>query len=127
MSNHAPTSALPAVLVVEDEFVVRLNLFETMLNNGFRTYEAASADEAMEILESRPDIGVVFTDVNMPGSMDGLALAQRVRQHWPSIRVVITSGRAPPPAEMMAGAVAFVPKPYRVGELPGFFRNIAAA
>jgi two-component system, response regulator PdtaR len=118
-------SRLPAVLLVEDEFIIRLDLSETMRRHGFTAYEAANADDAMDILESRPDISVVFTDVNMPGSMDGLSLSQLIARRWPHIRVVVTSGRAPPPAEQMAGVVAFVPKPYRVAELPTFFQSIA--
>jgi CheY-like chemotaxis protein len=123
MSGNA--SHLPAVLLVEDEALIRLDLVETMLKHGFTAYEAANADEAMDILESRPDIRVVFTDVNMPGSMDGLSLSQLIGKRWPHVRVVVTSGRGPPPAEKMPGVVAFVAKPYRVAELPTFFQSIA--
>ena len=80
----------PVVLVVEDEFLLRMNAVDMIGAAGFEAVEAANADEAIEILESRRDITVVFTDIQMPGSMDGLKLAQTVRGRWPPVKIVAT-------------------------------------
>jgi CheY-like chemotaxis protein len=84
---------IPAVLVVEDEPLVRLGAVKIIEDAGFEVIEAASADEAIGILEGRSDIRVVFTDIQMPGSMDGLKLAHAVRNRWPPIKIIVTSGR----------------------------------
>jgi CheY-like chemotaxis protein len=84
---------IPAVLVVEDESLVRLGAVTIIEDAGFEVIEAASADEAIGILECRSDIRVVFTDIHMPGSMDGLKLAHAVRNRWPPIKIIVTSGR----------------------------------
>jgi len=83
----------PVVLIVEDEFLLRVHAVEMVAAAGFTVVEAANADEAIEILETRSDITVVFTDIQMPGSMDGLKLARAVRGRWPPIKIVATSGR----------------------------------
>src|ERR1700693_4374987 len=80
------------VLVVEDEFLIRINAAEMIEEAGFEVLEASNADEAVAILEARLDIAVVFTDIQMPGSMDGLKLARAVRDRWPPIHIVATSG-----------------------------------
>jgi two-component system, response regulator PdtaR len=82
------------VLIVEDDFLVRQNAVFLLEEAGFDTLEAARADEAIALLEARQDIRIVFTDINMPGSMDGLALAQAVRRRWPPLELVLTSGYA---------------------------------
>ena len=79
---------------------------------GFPVVEAATADEAWTILTSRSDIGVLFTDIEMPGSMNGFALAGRVAERWPHIRLVITSGRCRPKPHDVPDHGMFVPKPY---------------
>jgi len=81
------------VLVVEDEFLIRLNTVEMIEDAGYSVLDAADAETAIDILEQRRDIDLVFTDINMPGSMDGLELARYIRETWPSIRVVLTSGK----------------------------------
>src|SRR5580698_8197795 len=81
------------VLLVEDEILLRMNAVEIIEEGGFDVVEAANADEAIAILESRSDIGVIFTDIQMPGSMDGLKLAAAVRGRWPPIKIIATSGR----------------------------------
>src|ERR1700685_1888365 len=88
--NRAKT---PSILIVEDEPLVRLCAVDAVAAAGFEVIEAASADEAIRILESRSDIRVVFTDMHMPGSMDGLKLAYAVRNRWPPIKIMVTSGR----------------------------------
>ena len=77
---------------------------------GYEVISAFNADQAIEILESRDDIKLIFTDVDMPGSMDGLKLAAAVRHRWPPVRIVVTSGKHLP-SELPDGAV-FIPKPY---------------
>jgi len=80
------------VLIVEDEFLLRMDAVDMIAAAGFEVVEAGDADEAIDILESRRDITVVFTDIQMPGSMDGLKLARAVRGRWPPTKIVATSG-----------------------------------
>ena len=100
------------VLVVDDEPMIRLVIAEDLQDAGFGTVEASDADEAISILEARQDIQFVFTDVNMPGSMDGAKLAAAVRDRWPPVHIIITSGRDEP-ANMPLHAI-FIPKPYTI-------------
>ena len=81
------------VLVVEDDEVLRMCAAEVVADAGFAPVEAASADEAVAILESRSDIALVFTDIQIPGSMDGLGLARTVHERWPAIKIILVSGR----------------------------------
>jgi|SRR5579863_1407412 CheY-like chemotaxis protein len=105
-------SKTPAVLIVEDELLVRLNAVRTIENAGFKVIEAANADEAIRILESRGDIRVIFTDINMPGSMDGLKLAHAVRHRWPPIKIIVTSGRDDVSEQDLPAGGRFIAKPY---------------
>ena len=82
------------VLIVEDEFLLRADAVEFMEHSGFTVYEASNADEAIELLELHNDIRAVFTDIHMPGTMDGLKLAHYVRGRWPPVKLIITSGYA---------------------------------
>ena len=102
------------VLIVEDEFLIRSDAVEFMEHSGFAVYEASNADDAIELLEKYHDIRAVFTDIHMPGTMDGLKLAHYVRGRWPPVKLIITSGYARPPAEDMPAESAFVAKPYRL-------------
>jgi CheY-like chemotaxis protein len=81
------------VLVVEDDEVLRMCAAEVVADAGFTPVEAANADEAVAILESRSGIALVFTDIQMPGSMDGLGLARTVHDRWPAIKIILVSGR----------------------------------
>jgi CheY-like chemotaxis protein len=101
------------VLVVEDEALVRLSICEGLASEGYEVLSAANADEAVEILESRNDISTVFTDIEMPGSMDGLKLAAAVRDRWPPINVVVTSGKSRPDDTQMSRNTQFIGKPYQ--------------
>src|SRR3984893_3592683 len=83
----------PAVLIVEDEPLVRLYAVETIEDAGFEVIEAANADDAIRILESRSDIQVVFTDLHMRGAMERLEGAHAVRNRWPPIKITVSSGR----------------------------------
>jgi DNA-binding NtrC family response regulator len=108
--NDMTLSSRPAVLVVEDEFWVMQDVAETLREHGFEDICAATGEEALPILEKRPDIQVVFTDINMPGRIDGIALAKAVAERWPDKRVIITSGRYQP-AEI-PDKWPFISKPY---------------
>jgi CheY-like chemotaxis protein len=82
----------PVILIVEDELPLGMDSAEVIENAGFEVIQTANADEAIAVLTARPNIHVVFTDIQMPGSMDGLKLARFVRHHWPPIKIVATSG-----------------------------------
>ena len=79
------------ILVVEDEFLIRLDLVLGVEDAGYRAKEASSADEAIRVLESDPNIRVVITDISMPGTMDGIELARCIRERWPPTIIVISS------------------------------------
>jgi two-component system, response regulator PdtaR len=98
------------VLIVEDEFLVREMVQVELEDAGYEVLVADNADVAIAILEARTDIHLVFTDINMPGSMDGLKLAACVRDRWPPVHIIITTGKARP-QEIPANAL-FIPKPY---------------
>ena len=87
------TAALPTVLIVEDEMVLRMRAVDIVEDAGFNPVEAVNADDAMTILESRSDIEMLFTDIQMPGSMDGLKLAYAVHERWPQIKIILVSGQ----------------------------------
>src|SRR4029450_119836 len=107
----------PLVLVVEDEFLVRMNAVSLLEEAGFGVLEAASADDAIALLESRKDIRIVFTDINMPGSMDGLRLAHAIRNRWPPIELVLTSGRVRVRNDALPARGRFLSKPYDPNKL----------
>jgi CheY-like chemotaxis protein len=114
----------PVVLVVEDEFLLRMDAVDIITAAGFEVLEASNADQAIEILESRFDITVVFTDIQMPGSMDGLKLAAAIRGRWPPIKIVATSGHVNVTHEDLPEGGRFVPKPYSPREITGVLREL---
>jgi CheY-like chemotaxis protein len=81
------------VLVVEDEMLLRMRAVDMVEDAGFTPIEAVDADQAVAILESRSDIAMLFTDIQMPGSMDGLKLAHAVHDRWPPIKIILVSGK----------------------------------
>jgi CheY-like chemotaxis protein len=107
----------PVVLIVEDEFLLRMNAAEMIGEAGFDVVEAANADEAIALLEARPDIHVVFTDIQMPGSMDGMKLARFVRGRWPPIKIVATSGFVSVGKDDLPEGSRFLTKPYRPAQI----------
>ena len=113
------------VLVVEDEFLVRMNAVSLLEEAGFGVLQAGTADEAIAILEARVDIRIVFTDINMPGSMDGLRLAHAIRNRWPPIELVLTSGLMRVRNEDIPERGLFLRKPYEPGELIRTVRSLA--
>jgi two-component system, response regulator PdtaR len=112
----------PLVLVVEDDDLLRLTSSLELAANGFRTVEARSADEAVAILEQYR-IDAIFTDVSMPGSMNGLALAHHVSRKNPGTYVLITSGDRLPAEEPIPSHSDFVPKPYVLSRIAAMIRS----
>jgi CheY-like chemotaxis protein len=113
------------VLIVEDEVLIRMEAADMIRAAGFEVLEAENADEAIAILERRLDIRVVFTDVQMPGSMDGLKLAAAISNRWPPIRIVATSGLTGIGNDQLPTGSRFVPKPYSSAQIIGTLREIA--
>ncbi len=105
--SETKSEAVPeTVLVVEDEVFVRMVISEYLRGCGYKVIEAANADEAIRILESRFDVEIVFSDVSMPGSMDGLRLVHLIRDRWPPIRLILASGKnLPTGAKLPEGGV----------------------
>ena len=99
------------VLVVEDEALIRISALQIIEDAGFAVAEASNADEAIRILQNRTDIRAVFTDIRMPGSMDGLKLARAIRGRWPPIHLILASALIPDLSELPANGV-FIRKPY---------------
>jgi CheY-like chemotaxis protein len=112
------TSDRQTVLIVEDEPFLRMDAAEAISAAGYMVVEAGNADEAIAILERRADISIVFTDIDMPGSMDGLKLAHVVRGRWPPIRIIATSGHARVSERDLPGSSRFIPKPYTPAKKP---------
>src|SRR6478735_10756116 len=120
-------SRRPVVLLVEDEQLLRMDAVEMISSAGFDVVEAANADDAIEILEVRRDIVVVFTDIQMPGSMDGLKLARAVRGRWPPIKIVATSGLVDVGEKDLPEGGRFLAKPYSHAEVTGVLRELTGA
>lgn len=113
------------VLVVEDEALVRLNAVEMVENAGFKAISAPDADEAIRILESRNDIRAVFTDVQMPGSMDGIRLARVVRNRWPPVALIVTSAHHQLHCDDLPEGGRFLRKPYKDADLSEALRQLS--
>ena len=107
MSHAAPLfQATGTVLLVEDDVLIRMDLSDYLRSiGGFKVLEAASADQAVTVLEARPDIDILISDVRMPGQMDGIALAAWARTRRPQVRVVLMSGKLPRAAAVAADMV----------------------
>jgi CheY-like chemotaxis protein len=123
MDQAVPGEKL-VVLVVEDETLVRLNAIDIVNEAGFEAISASDADEAIRILESRNDIRAVFTDVQMPGSMDGLRLAAVVRNRWPPVALIITSGQKNILKSELPRGSRFLPKPYQPVHIETVLRQL---
>ena len=114
------------VLVVDDEVFARLLAVQIFLDQGFTVLEAEDAEEALDVLDRNDDVGLLFTDVSMPGALDGLQLIERVRQDWPHISCIATSGRVDPRQCKLPGATSFLPKPYTAYHLMEAIRQPAS-
>jgi two-component system, response regulator PdtaR len=115
-----------SILIVEDEGLIRDDIAECAGDQGFVVYEAANAEEAIYVLESHSEIRLVFTDINMPGSMDGLKLAHYVRGRWPPVKIMITSGLIKVRQEDLPRGAIFVSKPYRAEDIALQFLALTA-
>jgi CheY-like chemotaxis protein len=122
--GRAVTERKPVVLIVEDEQLLRMNAVEMVEEAGFEAIEASDADEAIRILESRNDIRAVFTDIQMPGSMDGLKLARAVRHRWPPLALIVTSGQADIPEADLPSGGRFLRKPYKPVQIAATLREL---
>ncbi len=114
------------VLVVEDEPVLRMMAVDLVEDAGFGVVEATDATEAIEILERRTDIRVVFSDIDMPRGLDGMKLAALIRERWPPIELVLTSGKSPPRPEDLPERGVFFSKPYYGHEVIAALRRMTA-
>lgn len=121
-----PATKIPVLLVVEDEPLLRMLAVDVGEEAGFDVVAAANADDAVAILESRGDIRVVFTDIDMPGSLDGMKLAAHIRHRWPPIRIILTSGHMKPARDELPEGSEFFPKPYRQDRVIEAMRRLAA-
>jgi CheY-like chemotaxis protein len=114
--QHGTTAKKPpVVLVVEDDPLSRMDAADMIVEAGHDVVEAGSADEAIAILEDRSDIEIIFTDIQMPGSMDGLKLAKYVSGRWPPIKIIATSGYFSVREEDLPQGGVFLSKPYTAG------------
>ena len=116
-----------AVLIVEDEPLIRLGAVYQIEDAGFKVYEAGSADAAIALLEVHKEICLIFTDVDMPGSMDGLKLAHYVRGRWPPVKIIVTSGHVKVSQESLPAGALFMPKPYEFAVITHKIRAMIAA
>ncbi len=112
-----PTFAPPVILVVEDEELIRMCTANLLEEHGYRVVEARNAADALEVLETRSDVTLLFTDIQMPGALDGMDLVREVHARWPSVLLVITSGRNRPAQVDIPDDGRFVAKPYRDNDL----------
>jgi CheY-like chemotaxis protein len=119
-------SSRPVVLIVEDEALLRWQAAEIVEDAGFDVVEAATADEAITVLETRNDIRLVFTDIQMPGSIDGLRLAHLVKTRWPPVQIIATSGRLRLRDDDLPKGGRYLPKPYAVTELTQTLEELIA-
>ena len=122
-----PSTMSPVVLVVEDEALVRLLAVDVLEEAGFEVIEASTADYAVEVLEKREDIRVVFTDVDMPGHLNGFQLARHVQDHHHRVGVIIGSGKCRPGPGDVAPGTMFLQKPYRLEALVREVRRLASS
>ncbi|SCY92608.1 response regulator [Microvirga guangxiensis] len=113
------------VLLVEDEALVRMTAADVLREDGgFKVVEVVNADEALTVLEATADVRALVTDVEMPGSLDGFTLARVVKQAWPHIGIVVTSGRMAPEPKVLPSGAMFIPKPYRPADLVAAVRTV---
>lgn len=123
---HRLTYPKQVVLVVEDEPILRMMAVDMVEDAGFEAIEAADATEAVRILESRTDIRIVFTDIDMPRGVDGMTLAASIRDRWPPIQIILTSGHVAGTDIRMPPRSVFFSKPYQPREVVAEMRRMAA-
>ena len=107
----------PEVLVVEDQFPTRMVAADAISDMGLRVREAGDADEALQEMGDHPEIGVLFTDIQMPGRMNGLGLAEQVHRDWPDVELIVTSGGQKVEDSDLPDNGSFLAKPYQASRL----------
>ena len=112
------------VLVVEDEMLLRMKVVDMVEDAGYIPVEAVDADEAMAVLQSRSDIALMLTDVQMPGSMNGLQLAHAVHERWPPVKIILASGRLKLSGSDIPLDSRFFGKPLQSDEIIAEMRNM---
>lgn len=122
MPTHQQTA--PTVLVVEDDVLINMAAVDAIVDHGYLALSAANADEALLVLAAHPEVDVLFTDIKMPGSIDGLALAGVTRRDRPRIDIVIASGTLHPSRNEMPAGAAFLPKPYSAKQIADALRRL---
>jgi CheY-like chemotaxis protein len=122
MSSSSPNRLV--VLVVEDEPMVRFDAIQSLEEAGFEVVDAYDADHALVSLEKRPDVRAVFTDVHMPGRLNGVELARLVHQRRPDVQVLVTSGVMRLSSDDLPEGGHFVPKPYDASQVAALIRNL---
>jgi CheY-like chemotaxis protein len=115
------------VLIVDDEDLVRTVGSDILEEGGYRVLEAGNAAEALQCLESETEVVVLFTDVNMPGTPDGLGLARMVNSRWPEVKILVASGNVRPRAGDLPDDGVFLSKPYRADDLLSLVRQLTKA
>lgn len=121
------TNSLIRILVVEDETFTRMDVVEILRAAGFDIVEAANADEAIQMLERNSGIHLVFTDIDLPGSMNGLKLAAAVRDRWPPVRIIATSGHFKIQLGDLPAGARFISKPYQPAQIISAIRELTSA
>jgi DNA-binding NtrC family response regulator len=116
-----------AILIVEDTALIRLDAADAAAQAGFIVFEAENADQAIAVLEAHPEIRLVFTDVEMPGSMDGLKLVEYISNRWPPIKIIVASGKVSVDKATLPADGLFFPKPYSHMEVLAAMHNLLAA
>jgi CheY-like chemotaxis protein len=107
----------PTILVAEDNPLLRLNTLELLEEHGYTVVEAGNSEEALKVMESRNDVRLLFTDIQMPPGVDGLQLAREVHKRWPKVILVVTSGQVQPARAEIVDDGRFIQKPYRPKDL----------
>ncbi len=111
--SNGPTTSRGAALVIEDQPILRMEAVDLVESAGFEVLEAAGADEAVRLLETRPDIRLVFSDIDPTDGGDGLELAHAIRNRWPPVAIIVVSGKRKPEPHQLPARGLFFPKPYR--------------
>ena len=112
------------ILVVEDEPIIRLGLVSLIEDQGYEVVEAINADHAIRLLDADSNIHLVVTDVDMPGTMDGIKLAHHVRDRWPPVKLLVISGKAGIKPSQLPDGARFVSKPYQEPVLIGTIKAL---
>ena len=109
----SPTPPIPmTVMLVDNEAVVRWELADRLGKMGFVVLQAGTADDAIALLKAHPEITLLFTDIKMPGTMDGVRLAHYVRDRWPPVKIIVLSGAVDVEPSALPHGSIFLPKPY---------------